>query len=97
MVFTNSQIIAFYEDNTQMSLARTTRIQLQAEGLENILDLSEFDEADIKGIAENMRCLWGRTPEPDPNSSKGATIRQLPFQFGAKSVMRLDGASNIVY
>ena len=97
MVFTNSHIIAFYEDNDQMSLTRMMRIQLQAEGLENVLYLSEFDEAAIKGITENLRRPWGRTPDPDPITAEGATIRQLPFQFGANSMMRLVGASNIVH
>ena len=52
-----------------MCLPQATRIQLVNEGLEHVHDLLEFDGESIKGIADNLRRLGGRIPNPDPNAA----------------------------
>ena len=96
MVLTNAQTTAFYEDQAQMNISAETRAQLQLEGLETIDDLLEFDKTSIKGIVDNLRSPGGRIPNPDVNPPDGSTIRRPPFQIGAKSIMRLEGATKIV-
>jgi len=96
MVLTNAQTTAFYEDQAQMNISAETRAQLQLEGLETIDDLLEFDKASIKGIVDNLRSPGGRIPNPDVNPPDGSTICRPPFQIGAKSIMRLEGATKIV-
>ena len=52
-----------------MCLPQATRIQLVNEGLEHVHNLLEFDGESIKGIADNLRRLGGRIPNPDPNAA----------------------------
>ena len=96
MVFTVNQIIAFYEDNNQMSLPQATRLQLVSKGLGNVYELLEFYGESIKGIAYNLRRPGGRIPDPDLNAVRGDMIPTPPFLFGAKSQMRLKGATMIL-
>ena len=96
MVFTVNQTIAFYEDNDQMSLPQSTRLQLVNEGLEHVHDIFEFDGELIKGIADNLRRAWGRLPNPDQNADPGDMIPTPLFSFGAKSQMRLKAATMIL-
>jgi hypothetical protein len=95
MVFTNAQTTAFFEDALQMGIPNATRLQLVTEGIVNVQDLEEFDEANLKQITENMRRPPGRVPV-DPAHPLGPSIPTPPFEFGAKSIIRLKAASDIV-
>ena len=95
MVFTNAQTIAFFEDPLQMGIPNATRLQLATEGIVTVDDLEEFDEGNLKQITENLRRPPGRIPA-DPAVPLGLTIPTPPFEFGAKSIIRLKAASDIV-
>ena len=43
-----------------------------------------MDEA-INVVSKNLRKYGGRIPDLDPSATEGATIKTLPFAFGAKS------------
>lgn len=96
MVFTAQQLTAFFEAADQMAIPAATRAQLQTEGITTVDDLSEFKEADLKQISENLRRPSGRIPDPAPNAQPGAMIPQPPFVLGAKSITRLTGCSRRV-
>ena len=95
MVFTNAQTIAFFEDPLQMGIPNATRLQLATEGIVTVDDLEEFDEGNLKQITDNLRRPPGRIPA-DPAVPLGPTIPTPPFEFGAKSIIRLKAASDIV-
>ena len=96
MVFTAQQLTAFFEAADQMAIPAATRAQLQTEGITTVDDLSEFKEADLKQISENLRRPSGRIPDPAPNAQPGAMIPQPPFVLGAKSITRLTAAAELV-
>jgi hypothetical protein len=96
MVFTNAQTTVFFEDALQMGIPNATRLQLVTQGIVNVQDLEEFDEADLtKQITENMRRPPGRIPV-NPAQPLGASIQTPPFEFGVNSIIRLKAASDIV-
>jgi hypothetical protein len=43
MVLTAAQITTFFKTPTGMAIPHDTRIQLQAEGIDNVSDLVDFD------------------------------------------------------
>lgn len=96
MVFTQAQTTAFFTDPTQMSISAETRAQLQIEGIDTIDDLLEFDTTSINSVVDNLRRPGGRIPNPDVQPPDGSTIPRPPFLMGAKSIMRLEGATKIV-
>ena len=53
-------------------------------------------KSNLKQIAENLKRPGGRVPDPVAGAPRGATIPTPPFIFGAKSLMRLTVASEIV-
>jgi hypothetical protein len=89
------QLAAFFEDALQMGIPNATRLQLVTQGIVNVHDLEEFDEANLNHITENMRRPPGRIPV-NPDQPLGASIQTPPFEFGAKSIIRLKAASDIV-
>jgi hypothetical protein len=80
MVLTAAQVTIFFEDANGMAIPNATVLQLVAEGINNVDDLSEFDKDTIQQIASNLR----RPPA-------GAH-----YVFGAKSQKRLTAACDIV-
>jgi hypothetical protein len=48
MVFTNAQTTALFEDAHQMGIPNATRLQIVTQGIVNVQDLEEFDEANLK-------------------------------------------------
>jgi hypothetical protein len=68
-----------------MGLPQATVIQLQAEGVNNVEDLIDFDQDTIEHIAANLRRPAGRVPDPNPAAAVGGTIPTPPFVFGAMS------------
>jgi hypothetical protein len=96
MVLTAAQTTAFFELPVQMAIAHDTRIQLQQEGINNVVDLADFEKDTLKQVADNLRRPGGRVPDPDPGAAAGAMIPTPPFVFGAKSQMRLLAACDLV-
>lgn len=90
MVFTIQQITAFFEDADQMALSHRTRIQLQEEGINAVTDLSDFDDATLKQVSENLKRPGGTI------DAQGAIVRTQPFVLGAKSLLRLKAATKLV-
>jgi hypothetical protein len=97
MVFTQAQTTSFFEDEDQMGIAADTRTELVNEGIEAVLDLSDFDKDTLTQVADNLRRPGGRIPNPDPNAPAGSTIAQPPFVFGTKAQKRLLAACDIVH
>ena len=81
MVFTIQQITAFFEDADQMALSHRTRIQLQEEGINAVTDLSDFDDATLKQVSENLKRPGGTI------DAQGAIVRTQPFVLGAKILL----------
>ena len=80
MVLTVAQTTAFFEHADQMAIPNATVLQLVAEGINTVDDLSEFDKDTINQIASNLR----RPPAGNH------------YVFGAKSQKRLTAACEIV-
>lgn len=78
-----------------MGIPNATRLQLVTEGIVSVDDLEEFDEANMKQITDNLRRPSGRVPV-DPAVPNGPTVATPPFEIGAKSIIRLKAASDIV-
>ena len=92
MVITAQQTNTFFTGNDQMAIPALTVDELTNEGISTIEDLGEFEDADFKQIATNLK---SPPSIPDPNNP-GQTIRQAPFVLGAKSLKRLKVAANAV-
>ena len=92
MVITAQQTNTFFTGNDQMAIPALTVDELTNEGINTIEDLGEFEDADFKQIATNLK---SPPSIPDPNNP-GQTIRQAPFVLGAKSLKRLKVAANAV-
>ncbi len=90
------QRTAFFENADQMGIPHDTVVQLQAEGIAGVEDLTDFDKETIQQIASNLRRPAGRVPDPNPGAAAGATMATPPFVFGAKSQQRLTHATNII-
>jgi hypothetical protein len=80
MVLTVAQTTAFFEHADQMAIPNATVVQLVAEGINSVDDLSEFDKDTIQQVASNLR----RPPAGNPHV------------FGAKSQKRLIAACEII-
>ena len=69
MVLTAAQTTVFFENADQMAIPNATVLQLVAEGINTVDDLSEFDKDTIQQIASNLRRplrFWGQvTKEVD--------------------------------
>jgi hypothetical protein len=96
MPLTAAQRTAFFENADQMGIPQATVVQLQAEGIAGVEDLTDFDKETIEQIASNLRRPAGRVPDPNPGAAAGATIATPPFAFGAKSQQRLTHATNLI-
>ena len=55
MPITAAQTTAFFENADQMAIPNATVVQLVAEGIDTVDDLSEFDKDTIHQIASNLR------------------------------------------
>jgi hypothetical protein len=80
MVLTAAQTTSFFENADQMAIPNATVLQLVAEGIDSVDDLSEFDKDTISQIASNLR-------RPAAGNH---------YVFGAKSQKRLAVACEIV-
>ena len=72
MVVTVTQTTAFFEEGLQMGLSIRTRLQLQVEGVEYLLDLGEFYDSNWDQFTSNCK-----HPDQIPDSTNaGALIYQ---------------------
>ena len=92
MVFTVNQTTAFFENAAQMGLSNRTREQLQAEGIDDVIDIKEWDEDDWDQFASNCKSP-PRIPDP---ANPANLIYQQPFAVSVKSLKRLKLASALV-
>ena len=96
MVFTAAQTQAFFTDAAQMAIPAASLPLLNAEGINAVADLVDYDKDTILQVAENLKRPGDRIPNPDPDAPAGATIPRPPYTFGAKSQKRLGAACDIV-
>ena len=79
-----------------MVLPHRTVIQLQNEGISTVDDLADFDKDSLEQVAESCRRPGGWVPNPHTNAAAGSTIPTPPFVFGAKSLLRMQAACEII-
>ena len=94
MVFTQAETTTFFTGATQLAIPAATLPGLVLEGIEEVLDLEEFEDDDFDTIMMNLRKPTGTRPDPT-HTGRGAArlIPVLPFVFGAKSLKRIKIAS----
>ena len=71
-------------------------MQLALEGIQTVDDLADFDKEALQQLADNLRRLGGRVPNPDSGAAVGSTIPTPAFVFGAKSQKCLGIACELV-
>ena len=96
MVLTATQMTAFFEDADQMGIPHIIVVQLQAEGVTSVSDLTDFNKDSLQQLADNLKCPGGHVPDPNPTAQPGSTIPTPPFVFGAKSQRRIAVACDLV-
>eukprot|EP00957_Ditylum_brightwellii_P059156 4488780-Ditylum_brightwellii.AAC.1 len=79
-----------------MNIPHATVVQLVSKGIDAVADLADFDKPSIKQVAENLRQLAGRIPDPTPGAAPSATIPTPLFTFCAKSQQRLLVACELI-
>ena len=87
--------MAFFDNETQMAMTHSTRIQFQSEGMTSLDDLVDCDEDNISTISDNLRRPRGRIPDLNYSANAVDTMHALPFGFGAKSQMKLAAAYDL--
>ena len=97
MVLTYAKFVAFFEDDDQMEIPETMRIQIQQKGIDNPSNIDNFDKDKFTQGATNLRHPGGRIPVPDPNTSTVGTILEPPFIYGSKFQMRLLATCNLLH
>ena len=85
MVLTAAQTTSLFENADQMGVQHATVVQLALERIQTVDDLADFDKEALQQLADNLRHLGGRVPNPDPGAAAGSTIPTPAFVFGAKS------------
>ena len=80
MPITNAQTVLFFEANDQMAIPRPVLAHLQNEGTTMIDYLAEFDKETLQQIADNLRRLGCRAPDPNyvPPSPMHALAPSVP-------------------
>ena len=96
MVLTGTQTTAFFEQPDQMGIPHVTMVQLQAEGITSVSDLTDFNKDSLQQLVDNLRRPGGCVPDPNPAAQAGSTIPTPPFVFGAKSQRRIAVACDLV-
>ena len=77
MVWNNAQITSFFTDATQMAVPVATVDGLAMEGIDDVDDLLDFDDEDLKTVMDNLRKPAGTIPDP----ANAAPRHPIPF-FG---------------
>ena len=96
MVLTNAQTTDLFQNAAQMGITEKKVVQLGNEGITTIANLVDFEKYTIKQVADSIRRLGGRIPDPTPNAEPGETIPTPPFVFRSKSQKGLLAACEIV-
>jgi hypothetical protein len=79
------------------SLPNGTVTQLATEGITDVTDLADFKKEHLELVAKNLRAPPGRVPHPDAAlAAAGTTIPTPQFVIGAKSLMRLEAAADMI-
>jgi hypothetical protein len=90
MVFTEAQIISFFEDADQCGLTNRTRVSsLNVEGVTSMEDLSDWEDEDWDRWATSCK-------KSDKVLSGGTLVEQQAYQLTVKSLKRLKIASSLV-
>ena len=93
MVLTAAQQVSFFEDDDHMGLKHRTRFySIDVEGIENVDDLSDWDDGDWYQWAYNCKKPYRIQ---DPNNSANL-IAQVSFPLSVKSLKRLKIASKLI-
>ena len=79
-----------------MAIPHETVVAMQDEGISEVDDLGDFDDASFKVVVDSLAHPRDRIPNPDPNAPPGSTIARPSYTFGAKSQKRLRIACNLV-
>ena len=77
-------------------MTHNTRVQLQYKDIKDASNLVDFTDEAMAMINQSLRRPGGRTQDPDPNTTSGATIPTPPFMLGAKSQMHIIAACDIM-
>ena len=76
MVLTAARTTSVFENADQMGVQHATVIQLALECIQTVDDLADIDKEALQQLADNLRHLGGRVPNPDPGAA-GSTIPML--------------------
>ena len=93
MVWNNAQITSFFTDATQMAVPVATVDGLAMEGIDDVDDLLDFDDEDLKTVMDNLRKPAGTIPDP---ANTAQVIPRPSYVFGAKCYKRLRTAAAAV-
>ena len=96
MVLTATQTTTFFKHVDQMGIPHVSVVQLQAEGITSVSDLTDFNKDSLQQLVDKLRCPGGCVPDPNPTAQPGSTIPTPPFVFGAKSQRRIAVACDLV-
>ena len=90
---TDAQQVSFFEDADQMGPKHRTRVySLDIEGIENVDDLSDWDDDDWYQWASNCKKI-DRIQDPKNTAN---LIAQVPFPLSVKSLKRLKISSKLI-
>ena len=64
MVLTAAQTTAFFENPDQLGIPHKTMVQIHQEGIQTVADLADFEKQELQQLADNLRKLGGRIPDP---------------------------------
>ena len=81
MVLTVVQMTGVFKGNNQMGVPHATVMQFQLEGISGVDDLADFDKDSLKQLADNLHCLGGCIPDPNPAAVAGAIIPNASFHI----------------
>jgi hypothetical protein len=86
MVLTAAQTTAFFELPAQMAIAHDMRSQLQQEGIDNVVDLADFEKDTLKQVADNLRRPGGRIQTPVRRQELRSRHHRLYSELNPKCV-----------
>ena len=92
--WTLAETTSFFEDNDQMAIPTLTVTGgLAIEGIQEVSDLEEFNDDDLKSVLENLRRPGGTIIDP---TNENRRLSRPSYVFGAKSFKRLKIAASAV-
>ena len=79
MVLTAAQTTNFFEQQDQMGVPQAMVIHLQAEGIQSVADLADFEKDSLQQLADNSHHPGQHILDPKPNGKQGVMIPIPPF------------------